>query len=94
MKICNKIKVEDCFDGSSVFEYFFNSAWSKNEIYSLECMGHLEYFPEFPRPFFRVIQKGGLQIKGVEGDTKCRVILPKKNREKTEILLENTFSNI
>lgn len=33
----------------------------------LSALGELDYFADFPRPFFRIRAAGGLQLKGVEG---------------------------
>ena len=81
MKIINATKIEDCFDGSVIYEYKVDTSWSEENIFKLETFGKLEYFPDFPRPFFRVIDKSGLNIKGVGGADTCRVIFPKKLKE-------------
>jgi hypothetical protein len=86
MNIAGREKVEDCFDGSSVFTYTFNESWNREEILKLRGLGEVDYFPDFPRPFFRLHCKNGLQVKGVEGDTQCRVIYPS---EKKEVIMEN-----
>ena len=81
MRIINVRKVEDCFDGSSVFSYESDVAWDERALDRLRRLGELEYFPHFPRPFFRLIGAGGMQVKGVLGDTTCRVILPRRDRD-------------
>ncbi len=81
MKIEDAVKLEDCFDGSVIYSYRFDEAWTRDSIMKLKKMGDVDYFPDFPRPFFRLRGTGGFQVKGVEGDTVCRVILPKKGKE-------------
>ena len=81
MRLFEIKNVEDCFDGSSVFQYWFEDRWTEDEILSLSILGKVEYFPEFPRPFFRVTGETGLQLKGVEGENNCRVILPATGKE-------------
>ena len=91
MKIVNRKKVEDCFDGSSVFTYWFDNKWHKEAIEKLNSLGELQYFPEFPRPFFRLIGKKGFQVKGVEGENNCRVILPGAGKEEIKLEFESLF---
>lgn len=92
MIIVNIQPVEDCFDGSSVLGYSFDEPWTKESIFRLKAMGKLDYFPEFPRPFFRLRGDGGLQIKGVQGENSCRVIFPKNEKEALRRQFENLFA--
>jgi hypothetical protein len=69
-------QIEDCLDGSSIYSYTLSAAWTRAAIRALGELGRLEYFADFPRPFFRVIGAEGLVIKGVEGETSCRVVYP------------------
>lgn len=77
MKLVSYEKIEDCFDGSGIFLFHFGEALKLKDIQILATVGKLEYFPDFPRPFFRIISLEGMQIKGVEGDETCRIIFPK-----------------
>ncbi len=91
MKILEVKKVEDCFDGSTIYGYSFDEKWTRETIFQLKAMGELDYFPDFPRPFFRVRGKDGLQIKGVEGEDNCRAIYPQKQKEVRKQEFENLF---
>ena len=91
MKIINIKKVEDCFDGSSVFNYWFTDPWQQKSIMNLNSFGEVEYFPDFPRPFFRLRGKNGFQVKGVEGEINCRVIFPRKEKDVIKKNFENSF---
>ena len=75
MRVTGIRKVEDCFDGSSVFRYRFDGRWTREAIAGLEVLGRLAYYPDFPRPFFRVRTEAGFEVKGVEGEDNCRAIL-------------------
>lgn len=66
--------VEDCFDGSVIKEFIFDTPISEPFIKKLGVIGALEYFPEFPRPFFRIEKKDDYQIKGVVQNKTMRVI--------------------
>jgi hypothetical protein len=94
MTIIEKRKLEDCFDGSSVYRYKCGCEWTKESIQCLDVLGKLEYFQEFPRPFFRITTKGGLQIKGVEGERYCRIIFPREKKVELSQLIENAFNRI
>ncbi len=93
MKIKEINKIEDCFDGSSVFGYIFDEEWTKAQIHRLHSLGILEYFSDFPRPFFRVRSEGGAQIKGVEGEKNCRAIFPKRRKEDIKSAFEKMFQD-
>lgn len=92
MKIACSKKVEDCFDGSMVFSYEFDGSWTYEEICRLNKIGKLEYFPDFPRPFFRLIAETGLQIKGVQDEKSCTVIFPKTDKEVVKSGFESNYS--
>lgn len=87
MKVVEVEKLEDCFDGSRVCCYHFDEPWSRSSIQQLASLGTLEYFGDFPRPFFRLRGAGGMQIKGVEGTCHCRVLLRSDDDESFRFVL-------
>ena len=84
-------KLEDCFDGSLVILYSFETVWTRESIMSLKAMGEIDYYPDFPRPFFRLQCKNGLQVKGVEGDDQCRAVFPREQKEVIQQQFERFF---
>jgi hypothetical protein len=83
MELINIKKVEDCFDGSVIFEYYFNEEVKEGHMKKLGNTGRLNYYPDFHRPFFKIITSDGLQIKGIIGDKSFQVLYPQtKKREK------------
>lgn len=82
-------KVEDCFDGSRIFEYQFDFTIDSAFIKELGTLGKLEYFKDFPRPFFRIITVKGSQFKGVEGEKSFKAIFTRSDLEKGKEDLEN-----
>ena len=76
MRLVSTEELEGCFDGGGTFVLAFDAPWSREAILRLERLGAVDYFPEFPRPFFRVRCACGAHIRGVEGDRACRVTLP------------------
>lgn len=74
MKVMAIKDVEDCFDGSFIKEIHLESTTTEKFIRELGKDFSLEYFPEFPRPFFRIIDDQQFQIKGVLNSLTLRVI--------------------
>lgn len=91
MRIVAIKKVEDCFDGSTIYAYTFSHAWSRESILALDQLGQLDFYPDFPRPFFRVRVNGGCQAKGVEAEQTCVVIYPETDKEAIKRTFEAHF---
>ena len=81
MRIINRAKVEDCFDGSAVYVYELSGLWTEERARRLSRMGHFQYFGDFPRPLFKLRTDAGLFASGVVGCCDCRVVLPRTNRD-------------
>ena len=92
MRITSVEKLEDCFDGTSAYFYYFDQPWTRPAILQLAALGTLDYFADFPRPFYRLRGPGGLQLKGVEGLQHCRVIVPRHQQERFRQELEERLA--
>jgi hypothetical protein len=88
MKILNRVKIEDCFDGSAVYVYELSEPWTEPRARRLAALGHFQYFADFLRPLFRLRTEAGLFVNGVAGARDCRVVLPRTNREHVQRELE------
>jgi hypothetical protein len=66
-------EVEECLDGVIIKELLFDKPVREAFILHLGKLGNLQYFPHFPRPFYRIKKKGKFILKGVEGNTTCQV---------------------
>lgn len=91
MKIIQVKKLEDCFDGSTIYEYKFDEFWTYEQVRQLTKFGELNYYKDFPRPFFRINGLQGMQIKGVEGENTFTVFFPKNRKEEMQKALEGHF---
>jgi len=91
MNVVNRVKVEDCFDGSAVFNYELSEPWTEQSIQRLAGLGHFQYFADFPRPLFRLRTDAGLFVNGVIGSYDCRVVLPRTNREQVQKTLDDVL---
>lgn len=84
-------RLEDCFDGSSIFEYSVNGKVCEELIFFLGNFGKLDYFPEFPRPYFRVRIDNGSEIRGVYGETSFRITYCRKCKEVYKLFFESVY---
>jgi len=87
-------KVEDCFDGSSIFEYKVYKEIKEEFIIKLNIFGKLYYYKEFPRPFFKIKIQNGSEILGVQGECSFRVVYCKKCKEIYKDFFENDLEII
>jgi hypothetical protein len=69
-------RLEDCFDGRTAYAFHFDAPWTHAAIQQIAGIGQLEYFADFPRPFYRLLGADGLQLKGVEGLQQRRAVAP------------------
>jgi hypothetical protein len=76
MQIIEKTRTDECNGPATVFIYKFDREWTRPDIEKLSSLGEIEYFSDFPKPFFRVRSQNGISMKGLEGSASCRVILP------------------
>ena len=73
MKVLESKEVEECLDGVIIKELLLDKPVSEEFIRHMGSLGKLDYFPHFPRPFYRITRKGQFILKGVEGNTTCQV---------------------
>lgn len=67
--------MEDCFDGSLIKEILLADNIIKEQIYTLGEGGYIQYFSDFPRPFYKIRISGLYDVKGIEGNNTMRVHL-------------------
>jgi len=91
MKITRCEKVEDCFNGSSIYRYWFDEAWNSFHLERLRALGKLDHYPDFPKPFFRLRVDNGMEVKGIEGEANCLLILLAKNHDELRKRFELQF---
>lgn len=77
MRLLNEQKKETCFDGSEIYEYYYDNVIEESVMYYLAENGDLSFYPDFAKPFFKIITNDDLQIKGVLGDKSFEVVYPK-----------------
>lgn len=75
-------ELEDCFDGGLKLEYRFSAPIGDEFMRGLAADSRLDFFPEFPRPFFKIFHGNGIQLKGVLGDSCIEAYFPRADMEK------------
>lgn len=83
--------IETCLDGTETIEKIMDHPSDRQFIHHLAALGKLEYFADFPRPFFRITRNGSFILKGVEGTCSFQVFII-RNREDAEREIESAVS--
>lgn len=92
MKVVSFRKIEDCFDGSFIKEALLDGPLTESLIRCLAREAELDYYSDFPRPFYTIRKKEKFTIKGVEGDPVVRVVLYRRNAAEAEAELLALFA--
>ena len=80
MRLIEIKKVEDCFDGSVIFKYTFDKAVNEGLMKRIGEKGKVQYFPEFPKPFFKIITPQSIQVRGIVGDKDFEAVYPQTDK--------------
>jgi hypothetical protein len=67
-------KVEECLDGTTIKEFELAAPMTEAVMRRIASEGKLKYFPDFPRPYFRIDRSGAYVIQGVIGMCSFRVV--------------------
>jgi hypothetical protein len=94
MKLINIEKLEDCLDGSMVFKYSVKEKIDETVMRRLAAGGRLQYYPDFPKPFFKIITADGLQVKGIIGDDNFEVLFPRSNKEERKKAFDAALESV
>jgi hypothetical protein len=81
--------VEDCFDGDFIKEFELDSPLNESIMRRLTHDAKLQYFPDFPKPYFRIDRRGVCTIQGVIGKTTFRVTFTRSGPEDMENVLKS-----
>ena len=81
--------LEDCFDGSRVREFAIDEPLDETVMRILAEGSLLAYYPEFPRPYFRIQRRGVCIIQGVIGKRTFRVTFDRSASTEAETVLRS-----
>lgn len=73
MKVLGVQKVEECLDGVLIIDFLLDMKVREGFIQYLGNLGRLEYFHQFPRPFYRITRSRHFILKGVEGNDTLQI---------------------
>lgn len=74
MRVLEIKEKEVCLDGTEIKEFLLDGTVDEAFIKAFGQLGRLDYFGNFPRPFYRITRDGQFIIKGVEGFATFQVI--------------------
>ncbi|MGD9162329.1 MAG: hypothetical protein PVG39_28225 [Desulfobacteraceae bacterium] len=86
-------KVEDCFDGSMIYEITLYQSINNSFIAFLDNKGNLDYYADFPKPLFRLEVPGICQLTGCLGADTIRAVLYRNNIEKNLSWLKSLLAS-
>lgn len=87
-------KLEDCFDGSFVRQYQLDTPMTEGLMRAVAEGGELHYFPDFPRPYFRIRRASEWVIQGVIGNVTFRVTFSRNAPDRAEERLVRAIEEV
>lgn len=76
------IALQDCFEDSSIRELVFDEVITEETMLCLSRLGHLDYYADFPRPFFRITRNREYHFRGVLGGKSIKVVFERPLSDK------------
>lgn len=73
MRVVDSQVLENCLDHSVVKELYLSEPVGEMVMYRVARHGKLQYFPDFPRPYFRIDRSRTYVVQGVFDNTSLRV---------------------
>ncbi len=86
-------KLEDCIDGSMIYEFVLYRSTDIDFINFLKTKGDIDYYPDFPKPLFRGEIRGVSHITGCLGTDRFRVVLYRNDPKRNLILLNQVLED-
>ncbi len=80
--------IEDCFDGSTVYDYVLHLPVDEQVLSHLSTYGQVETITGLPRTLYRLRSSTGLYIQGIMGSCQFRAVYPKETAEMQRRQLE------
>ncbi|MBN2294145.1 MAG: hypothetical protein JXM70_17090 [Pirellulales bacterium] len=80
--------VEDCFDGDFIKEFELDNPLEEATMRRLAHNAELQYYPNFPKPYFRIERRGACTIQGVIGKKTFRVTFDRSGPKDVEDVLK------
>jgi hypothetical protein len=84
--------IEDCLHGDFVREFVLDGPLDEAAMRRLSQGATLQFYPDFPRPYFRIQRAGAYIIQGVIGKTTLRATFSQKGAVGMEEVLISQLS--
>jgi hypothetical protein len=81
-------EVEECLGDVITKEFLLNEPVKETFIRHMGELGGLQYYPHFPRPFYKITKRGNFILKGVQGNNTFQVFFVNYSRETEEMIHE------
>lgn len=81
-------QIEECLDGTTIKEFDLDTPLDEPLMRQIVEDGKLRYYPEFPRPYFRIDRIDGAVIQGVFGTSTLRIVFPQGSLSEFEESLQ------
>lgn len=94
MELIDIRKLEDCFDGGLKLEYRFSGPVSDTFMRQLASGARLDFFPEFPKPFFKIFRTDGVQLKGILGAPDIEAYFPRTDSDRIQDGFEGELNEL
>lgn len=94
MRVVEIRKKEDCSDGGMIYEYHFDDGFPQHVMRRLAEGGTLQFFPEFARPFFKLVTADGVHIKGIIGQSSIEALFPRTGKLERKSRFESFLDEI
>lgn len=93
LRVVRSQVLENCLDRSVVEEFHLSEPVGEKVMRRIARYGKLQYFPDFPRPYFRIDRSRTYVVQGVFDNTSLRVtfspLADAKAAEELRILIES-----
>lgn len=84
MRIILDQPMPNCFNGEYMREVFFDQVVTQSHINYLSIDGELDFYPELPRPFYKISKSNLFILKGVIGNDCMKVYFSRKTLEENK----------
>lgn len=81
-------ELEDCFDGSFMKEVEIDEPLSEKIMHRMAQDANLDYYQNFPRPYFRIEKNGVFVVQGIIGNRIFRATLSRLDTSNAQLALK------
>jgi len=87
VRITGVRELDNCLDGAPVKEYELDTKLTRGLMNVLAADSKLQFFPHFPKPYFRVDRRDAWVIQGIIGSRTLRITFSPNHAQQAEEFL-------